>query len=118
MTEKKTVETPNTLNQMFDLLNEGYKTYLKSLVWGQERVLEFTKVLVKQAETTQEQGRGLVEEYGKQIRHGSEIVRDAFEQATRNNTNAIKEAQDFAEKNINEVAEKVNNTAKAAAKNN
>jgi hypothetical protein len=118
MAEKKTVETPNYLNQMVELLNETYKTYLKSLVWGQERALEMTKVMVNQAETFQAQGRGLVEEYGKQFRQGTEIVRDAFQQASRNSTEAMKDAQELAEKNLAEVSEKVNNTAKAAAKNN
>ena len=76
-------------NKWFELANDTYRTYVKSLVWGQERALELSKVMVGQADAYQAQGKGLVEEYAGQLQRTQQLFQTIWQEGLKNNMELV-----------------------------
>jgi len=82
MTDNKTAF--DVSNKWFELANDTYRTYVKTLVWSQERALELTKTMVGQADSYQRQGKGLVEEYSEQLQRAQQLFQGTWEKMVNN----------------------------------
>lgn len=108
-----TENTTNTTTKLFELGNETYRTYVKSLIWGQEQLLGFSRDLLTRTETFQREGLKLVNEYTENLRQGQKMIQDVVTntvQTTQENWNQYRETTRENLETINE------NVSKAQAK--
>jgi polyhydroxyalkanoate synthesis regulator phasin len=94
-------------NKWFELATDAYRTYIKSLVWSQERVLEVTKTLAGQADKYQDQSKGLVDEYANQVQRAQELTKSTWQQMLKNTTEVVNQYRATTNANIAEVNERV-----------
>lgn len=122
-------DTLTTYNaNLFTFGVDLYRSYLKTLIWGQERSLELTKDLLVRSENFQKDGLKLVEEYTANLTNSAgklqDAVNDTWKKATEtfqqygettveNLQNASKQFSDVQEK----VVESVNSAASRATRN-
>jgi len=95
-------------NKWFELATDAYRTYIKSLVWSQERVLEVTKTLAGQADKYQDQSKGLVDEYTNQVQRAQELTQSTWQQLAKNTTEVVNQYRAATNANIAEMNERVN----------
>lgn len=106
-------------NKWFELATDAYRTYIKTLVWGQERVLEVTKTLAGQADKYQDQSKGLADEYASELQRAQELARTTWQQIMKNTTEVVSQYRAAANANLAEMNERVNDfqtKAEAAVK--
>lgn len=106
-------------NKWFELATDAYRTYIKTLVWSQERVLEVTKTLAGQADKYQDQSKGLVDEYSSELQRAQELARTTWQQIMKTTTEVVNQYRATTNANLAEMNEQVNefqNRAEAAAK--
>jgi len=98
-----TTKNTDVTNKLFELANDTYRTYVKSLVWSQERALELTKVLVGQADSFQTQGKGLVEEYANQIQRSQQLFQTIWQETVKTNTELVNQYRVVTNENLNDL---------------
>ena len=98
----------DTTNKWFELATDAYRTYIKTLVWSQERVLEVTKTLAGQADKYQEQSKGLVDEYTSQVQRVQELAQSTWQQMLKNTTEVVNQYRATTNANIAEMSDRVN----------
>ncbi len=95
-------------SQWFDLANDFYKTYIKSLEKGQERTLELTKLMYNQAGNSQEEVKSLLQEYTSQV----ERAQGLFQNIVRSNLNTgnemVNQYRDTSKANLEELNTRLN----------
>jgi polyhydroxyalkanoate synthesis regulator phasin len=94
-------------NKWFELATDAYRTYIKTLVWSQERVLEATKTLAGQADKYQDQSKGLVDEYASQVQRAQELTKTTWQQLLKNTTEVVNQYRAATNANIAEMNERV-----------
>lgn len=96
-------------NRWFDLANDTYRTYVKSLMWSQERAMEVTKLMMGQAERFQTEGRTLVQEYTDEAQRGQQILQNMWQEGVRNGTEAVNQFRETTSTNLTELNERMVN---------
>ena len=96
-------------NKWFELAQETYRTYTKSLLWGQERSLELTRTLIGQADATQNQGKGLVEEYANQFQRTTQLWQQTWQESTRASMDMVNQYRTATNANLAEMTERLDN---------
>ncbi len=94
-------------SKWFELANEAYRTYVKTLVWSQERLLETTKTLVGQADTYQHQSQGLVEEYTGQVQRGQQLWQTMWQETMRNSTEMLNQYRAATNTNMADLSQRI-----------
>ncbi len=116
-----TENTTNTSNKLFELGNETYQTYIKSLIWGQEQLLGFTRDMLTRTETFQREGLKLVDEYTENLRQGQKMVQEVVNntvQTGQENWNQYRETTRENLETVNENVSKAQAKVARAASNN
>lgn len=117
-------ETNTLATKVFELGVDTYRTFLKSLIWGQEQSLSLTKDLLTRSNTIQKEGLVLVEEYAGELRRGQQLIQDNWNNAVKYTTDTFKQYSDTTQENFKnmteqfdkiqtQVADSVSATAKA-----
>ncbi len=94
-------------NRWMQLSQETYRTYVKSLVWNQERALELTKTVIGQVDAYQAQGKGLVEEYTSQVQNGQQLWQEMFQDSLSNNTQMFNQFLQSTPANMTGIMERI-----------
>jgi polyhydroxyalkanoate synthesis regulator phasin len=103
-------DTPNFTdfsNQWFDLANDIYSTYIKSLVKGQERALELTKTLLDKADNAQADGKRLVEDYANQVQRAQQLLQSVIQGNIQSGTEILNQYRADANANLAEMNAKL-----------
>jgi len=110
-------------NKWFELVNDAYHTYVKTLLWGQERVLELTKTASGQASEYQGQAKELTEEYKKEWERVQKLTQSAWQDLLKNTSEIVNQYRATTNANladlnerINELQTKIESAVKATAK--
>ncbi len=88
-------------NKWFELANDAYRTYFKTMVWGQEQALEWTKTLIGQSDT--KQGKALADEYSAQWKRAQELTQTTWDQMLKNTTEVWNQFRAATNTNIADV---------------
>jgi polyhydroxyalkanoate synthesis regulator phasin len=107
MSNEGTANIANLSSQWLELANDIYRTYVKSLVVGQERAMELTKFLVDQTESFQNEGKGLVEEYAKQVQQAQELLQNVVQGNIKGGSELINQYRQTGETTITEMNARV-----------
>ena len=94
-------------SQWLELANDIYGTYVKSLVVGQERAMELTKFLIGQAESFQTEGKGLVEEYAKQVQQAQQLLQNVVQGNIKGGSEMINQYRKTGDATITEMNARV-----------
>ena len=114
-------ETPNVTevpNHVLDLVSETYSVLLNAWIWGNQRALEFNKVLLAQLETTQTEGRKYVEDLGSKTRQSIRIAQEAYQDTVKNysvNLSNLRSASQNSVAEINRKLEEMQTRLEASA---
>jgi polyhydroxyalkanoate synthesis regulator phasin len=93
----------NAGSQWLELANEVYRTYVKSLVSGQERAMELSKFLIDQAETFQNEGKVIVEDYAKQVQQAQQLLQSVVQGNLKSSTDLVNQYRQTSETTIAEI---------------
>jgi polyhydroxyalkanoate synthesis regulator phasin len=93
--------------QWLELANDIYGTYVKTLVVGQEKAMELTKLLISQAESFQTEGKGLVEEYAKQVQQAQQLLQNVVQGNIKGGSEIINQYRQTGEATISEMNARV-----------
>jgi polyhydroxyalkanoate synthesis regulator phasin len=104
---KTTANIANLSSQWLELANDVYRTYVKSLVVGQERAMELTKFLIDQTESFQNEGKGLVEEYAKQVQQAQQLLQNVVQGNIKGGSELINQYRQTGEATISEMNARV-----------
>lgn len=99
--------TTDISGKLFELGMDNYRTFLKSLIWGQERALDFSRDLLSRSVNLQKEGMGLLEEYGENLRRGQKIVQEAINGSVRATSEALQQYRDTTQENLNTLRERM-----------
>ncbi|HEX2914685.1 MAG TPA: hypothetical protein VH186_28045 [Chloroflexia bacterium] len=89
--------------QLFELANEAYRTYVKSLVWTQERALALTKAVVEQLNTFENEGKGLVEEYTNQVQRAQQIFQGIWQENVKSGSDLVNQYRLATNQNLADI---------------
>jgi polyhydroxyalkanoate synthesis regulator phasin len=104
---KGTSDAANAGGQWLELANDVYHTYIRSLVSGQERAMELTRFLIGQAESFQNEGKGLVEEYAKQVQQAQQLLQSVVQGNIKSGTELVNQYRQTGETTISEMNARV-----------
>jgi len=90
-------------SKWFELSNDTYRTYIKSLIWGQERALEVTRTLIGQSEKIQKEGKGLVQEFTREATTARKFWQGAWQETARNSVEVLNQYRAAANTGISEM---------------
>jgi polyhydroxyalkanoate synthesis regulator phasin len=114
-------ETPNVTevpNQVFNLVSETYSVLLNTWIWGNQRALEFNKMVLAHLETSQYEGRKYVEDLGSKTRQSIRIAQEAYQDGVKNYSatlNNLRSASQTSMTEVNRKLEEVQNRLGASA---
>lgn len=94
-------------NQWFDLANDIYSTYIKSLVKGQEQALGLTKTLLDKSDTAQADGKRLVEDYANQVQRAQQLLQSVIQGNIKSGTEILNQYRADANANLAELNAKL-----------
>lgn len=108
-------------NKWLELANDNYNTFIKSVVWGQERMLDLTKLIVSHLETSQTQSKKLVEDFTNQAKTTQTLFQDSVQEGVKNTSksfNTVRFASDASVEELDRKIEAINEKLVANAKKN
>lgn len=99
--------TTTISGKLFELGVDSYRTFLKSLLWGQERSLDFTKDLLTRSVNLQAEGLHLLEEHTENLRRGQKIVQEAISGSVRATSEVLQQYQETTQDNVQTLREQI-----------
>ncbi|MEI6045657.1 MAG: hypothetical protein WCS37_15025 [Chloroflexota bacterium] len=103
MSHEENKSIANAGAQWLELANEVYRTYVKSLASGQERAMELSKFLIGQAETFQNEGKVIVEDYAKQVQQAQQLLQSVVQGNLKSSTDLVNQYRQTSETTIAEI---------------
>jgi polyhydroxyalkanoate synthesis regulator phasin len=111
----------NISNKWLELANDNYNTFVKSVVWGQERALDLTKTVIAHLETSQVQSKKLVEDFTNQAKITQSLFQDSIQEGvktTNKSFNNVRFASDASVEQLDRKIQEINEKLVANAKKN
>ncbi len=111
----------NISNKWLELANDNYNTFIKSVVWGQERMLDLTKTIVSHLEASQVQSKKLVEDFTNQAKTTQTLFQDSIQEGVKSTSksfNNVRFASDASIEELDRKIEEINGKLLANAKKN
>jgi len=94
-------------NKWFELANDTYQTYVKSVVWGQEQVLGLTKTIADQSKVYQVDTKGLTEEYKNQVEKVQQLTQTLWQDMLKNTTEVVNQYRVATNANLTDLNERI-----------
>lgn len=96
----------NTLaSKFFELGTDMYRTFLKSVIWGQEQSLGLSKELLQRSQAFQKEGLLLVGEYSTQLQRGQDLLQENWNSVVKYSTDTFKQYSETTQENFKAVTE-------------
>lgn len=97
----------NMTNKWFELATDAYRTYVKSLVWGQERALEATRTVLARTDKVQTEGQDLVQEYTEELRRTRTLLQEMWRDSVKATSDAVRQYRETTSENLEAVNERL-----------
>lgn len=98
-------------NRVFDITNEMFHTYLKTLTLGQERALNLTRLVAEQSRAYEAQNRALINEFSGEVERTRELVRETVRESAKRGEEVISQARANVSRTVEQTRSALNQTA-------
>ncbi len=92
-------------NKWFELANDTYRTYVKSLLWTQERTMEYTKMVLGQTEKGQE--KTIADEFNSELKRAQNLTQETFQQMYQNSVDVVNQFRAVTNNNVGDLNERI-----------